>query len=159
MATVEPISDYQRFMNDAIQPSPAVYGYAFVDHTADVMADCWGRGFPALLMAAADALYETALEERRRDRDHIQTIELSAQGREDMLIRWLQELLFLLDTEQFVGVSFSFQKASPERLAASVEGYRHMPEERGPEIKAATYHGLEVQREGDRYKARIVLDL
>ena len=146
-------------MNDAIQPSPAVYGHTFVDHTADVMADCWGRGFSALLTAAADALYETALEERRRDREHVQTIELSAQGWEDMLIRWLQELLFLLDAEQFVGVSFSFEEASPERLAARVEGYRHAPEERGPEIKAATYHGLEVQREGDRYKARIVLDL
>ncbi len=146
-------------MNDATQPGSVDCGYAFVDHTADVMADCWGRGFSGLLMAAADVLYETAMEERRGDREDVQTIELSAQGWEDMLIRWLQELLFLLDAEQFVGVSFSFQKASPERLAARVEGYRHTPEERGPEIKAATYHGLEVQREGDLYKARIVLDL
>ncbi|MFP4172152.1 MAG: archease [Candidatus Hydrogenedentota bacterium] len=146
-------------MNDALQSGSADYGHAFVDHTADVMADCWGRGFPALLMAAADVLYETALEERRRDRGHVQTVELNAKGCEDMLVRWLQELLFLLEAEQFVGVSFSFQEAGPERLAASVEGYHHAPEERGPEIKAATYHGLEVRREGDLYKARIVLDL
>lgn len=146
-------------MNDALQPRSTDYGYAFADHTADVMADCWGRGFAALLTAAADALYETALEERHRDREHVQTVEVNAQGCEDMLVRWLQELLFLLDAEQFVGVSFSFQEAGPERLAASVGGYRHAPEERGPEIKAATYHGLEVQREGDLYKARILLDL
>lgn len=146
-------------MNDVSQPRPIDCGYTFVDHTADVMADCWGRGFSGLLIAAADALYETALEERRDDREDVHTIELSAQGWEDMLIRWLQELLFLLDAEQFVGVSFSFDAAGPERLAARVEGYRHAPEERGPEIKAATYHGLEVQREGDRYKARIVFDL
>lgn len=132
--------------------------FRFLDHTADIQIECDAPDFPALLVAAAQALYAVALTEQAGRVEIEQRIALEAASREDLLVRWLQELLFLLDTEEFVGVAFDVH-AGPCALQAVVGGYRCMPAQRAEEVKSATYHELTVQTTDGGWQARFILDV
>ncbi len=133
----------------------------FLDHTADVLAECEAPDFAGLLEVAARALYETALETYRGGAapDARRMARIEGGSYEEILVRWLQELLYLLDVERFVAIRFRFDEASGARLRAVVDGYVHGPDERAVEVKAATYHGMEVRRDAEGFRARVVFDL
>jgi SHS2 domain-containing protein len=134
--------------------------HRFLEHTADVMAECRGATFRELLLSARDALYEVTLETRRDDTGASLSIEVNdAANREDLLIRWLQELNFLLETEAFVAVAVEFTDLSRTALTARAAGYLCAPEERADEVKAATYHDLNIRRQEGALVASVVFDL
>ena len=54
------------------------------------------------------------------------------------MVRWLQELIFLMDTRSFVASGFEVRQADAGRVEATLRGYRYKPEERAAEVKAAT---------------------
>lgn len=135
--------------------------YRFLDHTADVQVECFSSTFEGLMATAARAMYEVALRDPRTDESESCGVELDIAdlSDEEILVGWLQELLFLLDSRRFVAVSCQFSSVSGETLSAVVRGYLHGPDERATEIKAATYHDLVVEeRDGARY-ARLIFDL
>ena len=85
---------------------------------------------------------------------------LEAGDRAALLVAWLEELIFLADTEAFVpeGVAeLELSGSEPlTRLRARVEGRRATLD---PLVKAATYHGLEFTHEGGRWRGRVILDV
>jgi SHS2 domain-containing protein len=44
-------------------------------------------------------------------------------------------------------------------MCVSLRGYRHDPDERATEIKAATYHDLSLEKQDGIYIARVIFDL
>lgn len=133
--------------------------YRFLDHTADVQVECRGDGFPQLLAAAAQALYAVAVREASQSATEHRSITLGYDSFEDGLVRWLQELIFLLDTEGFVGTRFEFVSATADGLAVTAGGHVCRADERAEEVKSATYHGLTVLQDSDGFMARFILDL
>jgi len=138
--------------------------FRFLEHTADVRVECRAPTFPALLETAAQALYDLALRRVETGKDSERRIEVSADTDVDVLVRWLQELLFLLDVDHFVATEFSFADAKEppaqnRHAAATLRGYIHRPDARAVEIKAATYHGAEIVETDDGLVAHIILDL
>lgn len=136
-------------------------GFRFLEHTADALAECVAEDFGALLEAAAGALYALAL------RDTAQTgppetrcVSLSGETLEDVLVLWLQELIYLLETESFVALVFDIETAA-EGLQASarLEGYRCEEKDRAREVKSATYHQIQVVQAAGGYSARVLFDL
>lgn len=134
-------------------------GFRFLEHTADARAECWATQFDELLVAAAQALYTLALQTARAETDVRREIALSAETREEMLVRWLQELIFLLDTEQFVAREYDFLAVGPDGVRARLAGYTCAIEERQAEVKAATYHGMVVRETAEGLKCEVVFDL
>lgn len=133
--------------------------FRFLEHTADARAECRGGTFEGLLEAAAQALYAIALREARADCDTSRTIKVDGESREEVLVRWLQELIFLLEVERFVATGFAFAEADELSITAEARGYTCRPEERGEEVKSATYHGLDVQETPEGFIARVIFDL
>ncbi len=139
--------------------------FEFLEHTADVRAECRGATFAELLEAAANALYALALEKRSAQSQEAKrptinkSIEIVADNREELLVGWLQELIFLLDVERFVAVDYSFSESCVPHLRAELRGYRCNTDELGEEVKGATYHGLEVRESPRGFVARVVFDL
>ena len=133
--------------------------YRFLEHTADVQAECWADGFEGLLEAAAEALYALALGERRTGGDVVRTVTATGDSREDILVRWLQELIFALEVDRFVATAFSFACGEEGTVRAELHGYVCVPDDRVEEVKSATYHELNVRKTDHGLVARVVFDL
>ena len=134
-------------------------GFRFLDHTADVQVECRADSFAGLLVKAADALYAIALHQRDDGCGETRTVAVSGDTREEILVRWLQELIFLLETEHFVAARIAFADPIGDTATAQMEGYCCAPAGRAQEVKAATYHGIEVRETGGGFLARITFDL
>jgi SHS2 domain-containing protein len=85
-----------------------------------------------------------------------QVIVVDAADPETLLAEWLSELVFLLETADFVPERIEELALRPTSLRALVRGRRGHPV---PLVNAVTYHGLELRREADGWHARIVLDV
>ncbi len=133
--------------------------FRFLEHTADARIECTGRDFAELLESAAAGLYEIAVRERLSDTSIERRIRVVGWNREDTLIRWLQELIFLLDTEQFVAAKFHFEAVSEQEVDVLADGYKCAPEERAEEVKSATYQQLSVRETEQGLLAQVTLDL
>ncbi len=78
-----------------------------------------------------------------------------------LLVAWLNELLYRIETDGIVFSSFSVEGLTHRYVSARVQGepldrQRHEPR---LDVKAATYHGLSVRRLEDRWEATVVLDV
>lgn len=133
--------------------------FRFLEHTADARVECVGRTFAELLESAAAGLYAIALLERRDGVSDERHVRAAGDSREETLIRWLQELNFLLDTDYFVATVFHFTKASEWDVEVVASGYLCAPEERAEEVKSATYQQLAVCETKEGLIARVTLDL
>lgn len=137
--------------------------FRFLEHTADVRIECRGGTFEELLESAAQALYAVAFQstQTRIEREHAVTLEFDpcSSGLGDVLVRWLQEIIYLMEVRYFLGVLFHFDRADASGVQATLAGHTYLPDERAAEVKAATYHGLDVIAEDGAYRAEIILDL
>lgn len=77
---------------------------------------------------------------------------------EALLVRWLRELLYLQEVAGFVYHDATFQRLDGSGLRASVRPDPN-PSRQIRELKGVTYHGLEVERDGDRWRARVIFDI
>ena len=134
--------------------------YELIDHTADVGIRVTAATPDALFETAALALTElmtdTALVEPRLER----TVELKEESLDLLLVGWLQEILYLMDTEELVFSVFEV-RIEDTTLQATLRGEPFNPEvhPRKSDIKAVTYHHLEVATHGDGWEARVILDI
>ncbi len=84
-------------------------------------------------------------------------VELEGRDRAALLVDWLEELIYLADTDSFVPDRAESLELRAEGLRAALAGRRTDVD---PLVKAATYHGLrfeQVQEGG--WEATIVLDV
>jgi len=139
--------------------------YEFMEHTADVRVACTAADLTGLLNEAAAAFYAVALHARETRSEQARALSFEVYTLEELVVRWLSELLFLLDTEGFVAVEAewrlpaSIPADAPFQVTAACTGYIAGQDARAEEIKAVTYHGLSVERGPAGYEARIVFDL
>ena len=73
---------------------------------------------------------------------------------------FLNELLYLWDTEKFIPRTFSVVMEGG-RLEADITGETFDPDKHSvyKEVKAVTYHKFTIQQEGDLLKATVFLDI
>ena len=139
-------------------------GYTFIDHTADVAADLTGSSPEELFTFAAQALTDTMTELSRVHPVVTQSVTLDAGSLEDLLVDWLNELLYRFEVQNLLVSDATVtlrQKAERWHLQASVTGDTFDPAEHPSRVlvKSATYHGLHVRNEQGTWKARMVLDI
>ena len=72
------------------------------------------------------------------------------------LADWLEELVYLGETEGFVPRRLLELVLAGDEARGVVEGRRGSPPHL---VKAVTYHGLELRRDNDGWAARVVLDV
>jgi SHS2 domain-containing protein len=133
--------------------------FTFLEHTADVQVEVTAPDFAQLLQAAADSFYAVAIKQMRETKPEERSVSIEAACREELLVRWLQELVFLLEVESFVAVETAFELVNGQRLEAAAAGYICDPDDRGDEIKAVTYHDLAIESTPQGLSVRIIYDL
>jgi SHS2 domain-containing protein len=128
--------------------------HRFVAHTGEVEIeiDAGSRAdvFAEAAVALAELIGDGGGEQGTR------TVAASGSDAATLLADWLDELVFLAETEGFVTEHVVELQLHERSLRASVAGRRTTP--RGL-VKAVTYHDLVFEEDGDRWFARVVLDV
>ena len=134
--------------------------YEILPHTADLRVRVWGPTVEAVFENAARALADNLADTSGVEEVLKQEIRLEAGDRTELLVGWLNRILYLWETRRFLFKSFRVRSVSERSLVAEAWGELYDPARHttGTEIKAATYHGLEIRREGDLLAAEIVFD-
>ena len=129
--------------------------YSWVDHTAELELRIDAESVEAVFHDAFTALAEL-LDDGRTGPPARRAITLSERDLPALLVQWLEELVFLAETESLVPEALTELDVSPTTLRALVDGHAGEPPHL---VKAVTYHGLELECENDRWRARVVLDV
>jgi SHS2 domain-containing protein len=85
--------------------------------------------------------------------------EISLEGwdQETLLVDWLNELLYLTETEDLLFVDYEIESLTPTGLLARAGGIPGRVTR--VNIKAATFHDLALADDGDRWSAVITFDV
>jgi SHS2 domain-containing protein len=132
--------------------------YRWVDHTAEVELAIEAPNEREVFADAAAALAEllgvgggAAQATARR------TVSVHATDRPALLAAWLEELVFLAESQGFVATELlSLELDQDSGLRATVAGVLDDP---SPIVKAVTYHRLTFEPGSDGYTASVVLDV
>jgi SHS2 domain-containing protein len=135
--------------------------FQVLEHTADVGLVARGADLKQAFAAAATGLFSIIAQPRRVAARECQRIEVEAGDTEALLVEWLNELIYLFDARRMLFKRFDIVELTPNRLVAEVWGepadpFRHRIK---LGVKAATYHMLHVDREGDGYRLQVLFDV
>ena len=128
-----------------------------VEHTADWALHVWGTTREELFVAAAQGMYALMGVQLQTPAPVWREIQVQAADYEALLVAWLQELLFSLES---AGVAFAPLRVialTPTRLTVVAEG--EAPVRVSKLIKAVTYHNLHIQPRPEGYETTIVFDV
>ncbi len=158
--------------------------YEPLDISGDVGLKAYGGAIDEVFINAAVGMYSLItninLIEEKKSIDLV----IESSSIENLLVSWLNELIFHFDTYGFIGKRISITEITPSltlpprggrlggetnqpasmqvcTLKATISGEdfdveRH---ERKLLIKAATYHKLRIEKIGDIYEAEVIFDI
>lgn len=135
--------------------------FEIIDHVADVDIVAYGTDVEELFSNAALALFSLITEpESIEEKLHLD-LEVSSEGRDRLLVEWLNELIYLFDAERILFNRFDIKRLTHNELKATCygEGFDPMKHKIRIGVKAATYHMLKLDKNGDGCKAQIILDI
>lgn len=134
--------------------------FEILEHTADIGIIAYGDEVSEAFANAAKGMFSlitnlNSLEEREH-RD----IEVTADDQENLLINWLNELVFIFDTENLLFRDFNISEISDTNLKARAHGEKVDSEkhELKTGIKAATFHMLKIEKD-KRVKIQVLFDI
>ncbi|MFH1619301.1 MAG: archease [bacterium] len=137
--------------------------YRILPHTADARVRAYGHTMPGVFENCAFGLLKLMKLSpgcRTGDSTEIRKIRLKARGSEDLLVRWLNEIIFLVQADGFLPSDIKVENCRGCVLKASVKGRTNRGgPPAGREVKAATYHGLEIKNTGGKLTAEVLFDL
>jgi SHS2 domain-containing protein len=133
------------------------------EHTADLGLRIVGDDLADLFQTAATGLFDVIVANRDVIRaQETEQVALDADSTEDLLLQWLNELIFRCETRHRLYGRFEVAiDETGRRLEATISGEpidrgRHLLDH---EVKAATHHGLFVKRDASQWIAEIILDI
>ncbi len=133
------------------------------DHTADLGLRIRAADLADLFQTAAEGLFDVIVANRDavRSVQHEQ-VSLAAESTEDLLIEWLNELIFRSETEhRLYGLFDVTIDADGRALEAMIHGEptdptRHVLDH---EVKAVTRHAVSIVRDEEGCLAEVILDI
>lgn len=136
-------------------------GFRVIEHPADIGLEARGRNFPEVFSNLGHGLMHLILDAASVRPSEQRIITLTAEDREQLVVRWLTELLYLFDGQRFIAGGILVKEISPTTLKATLEGEildpgRHLTR---LDIKAVTYHQLEIKEDGTGVVIRVFLDI
>jgi SHS2 domain-containing protein len=151
--------------------------FEFVPHTADIAARVSGRTVADVFRAAAHAFTDALTDRTGVEPVTERRVALAAPDLEQLLVDWLEELLYLFETHRFllhdadVNVRAHVHSGQPADalrdlrdeyvIAATLRGESRDPSRHPLKllIKAVTYHGLHVTQTEQGYEVTVIFDI
>jgi SHS2 domain-containing protein len=142
---------------------PGTYRFIEEGAQADVAFTAEAPSLSDLLETCGEATFAVMTDPGKVRPVDRHNVTVHAETLEDLLYNWLDELIYIKDNEEFVAGRFRVRcpETPPFHMQALVEGEpidrrRH---EMHVDVKAPTYHDMDIRKDGDRWIARVVLDV
>jgi SHS2 domain-containing protein len=133
------------------------YGFEEIDHTADWAYRIWGQTLEELFTQAAIGLYSLAGVRLEQGSEIVREIQLQGIDPESLLVAWLNELLYLHESENLGFDRFEILQLDRQTLKVRMSG---APVKTWLKfIKAVTYNDLAIRTTAKRIEATLVLDV
>ena len=138
--------------------------FEYLEHTADIKFRAYGKTPAEMLSNAAAALFKSMVEPATIVVKETWKVELKAFDLEDLAYQWLNEIVFLFETESAVFATFSvnLEQDGTEswRLLAEIGGERIDLERHSfeNEVKAITRHKFGIKK-NEVWCIQVILDV
>ena len=134
--------------------------FEFIDHTADVGIRAYGVDMKEAFANAAKGMFSLITELDEVEEVEHRDIELFATDQENLLVEWLNELIYLFDAENIIFKRFDITHLSDTHLKArgygqKVDSSKHTLK---TGVKAATYHMLKIDKSNGA-KVQVLFDI
>lgn len=138
-----------------------MHRFRLIEHTADIGIEARGDSRQELFVAAACGLRDILLGGVNIRHDTEVSVEVQGADDGELLVNWLNEIIFLFDTKFLLPAAFAIERLEKNHLNARVTGATFDPALHSVEreVKAATYHQLFLEQRSGIWFARIFLDL
>ena len=135
-------------------------GFEIIDHTADVAIAAYGADLKKAFANAALGMFSIITDLDIVNEKVIRDVEVTSEDMKDLLVSWLNELLFVCEVDKILFKRFDISELSDTRMLAKCYGEkinlkRHKIK---AEIKAATYHMLKIE-EGNGVRVQVLFDI
>jgi SHS2 domain-containing protein len=135
--------------------------YRIIEHTADTGFEVRGSTKAKVFESAARAFFNIMWQIEVQKENEPETIEISGNDLEELLVNFLEEFLYLYDAKGLVCSRIQVETVSNNmvRARAWLQKFNETNDQELLNVKAVTYHQLFVGRENDTWTARIFLDI
>ena len=134
--------------------------FEILDHTADTGIIAYGIDLKQAFENAALGMFSLITDLASIENDQVRRIDINAPDRDDLLVSWLNELIYLFDVHNLIFSKFNIIQLDESILSALAHGEkvdlsRH---EIRTGIKAATYHMLKID-ENNMCRVQVLFDI
>ncbi len=133
--------------------------YKYLEHTADAKFKAFGKSLEEAFINAAYATFNIITETDKVKSVKEFNIEVESKRELSLLYDFLEELLFLLDTEGFVLSEVKSLSIDGSKLKAKVVGDNFKNCSVHGNIKSVTYSDMEIVKNDNGYELTVVVDI
>ena len=141
-------------------------GYRYIDHTADIQSESWGRTLEEAFSQCALSLMAVISPDLEKISPIFQKVLIiKAEDKEALLFDFLSEFLFIFDVEELIfseiNLEYIVKSKDLFELKAIIKGekFDKMKHEIGTEVKAITYSFINIDESEENVKINIVFDV
>ncbi|WP_161982253.1 archease [Dictyobacter alpinus] len=135
--------------------------YEVFEHTADIGIHAYGSTLEELFVHAAEGMESLMVAPEQVRVTTTRQISVEGHDPVSLLISWLNELIFLFDTEYLLFRTFTLEVISETQVRGRADGevYDRQRHDLSSAIKAVTWHEAAITQTAEGYQARIIFDI
>lgn len=133
--------------------------FKFLPHTADVKFQAFGNSIEEAFENSAIALKETICGKKKIKSKLKKEIKISGTDFESLLYKFLEEILYLVDAEDFLISKIEKIKIEKLKLIATLFGDNAKNYKFTNPVKAVTYNDMFIKKENKKWVAQVVVDV
>jgi SHS2 domain-containing protein len=139
--------------------------FEFLEHTADVFIEAYGKTFEEAFENAALAMFEVMTDTEKINPTEEDTVDVEAEDEYALLYSWLEALLVKSEVKSMLYSQFKISslKDTPDgfKIKATIRGEKFNAEKHPQKVavKAVTYHRMEIIKEIEKVTLMFILDI
>ncbi len=135
--------------------------FKFLEHTADIKFQAFGKSLKGVFENSAMALKEILVGDKKVKKNIKKNISVEGKDNESLLYNFLEEFLILFDSEGFVLSEIKNMKLNEKNFSieAEVFGDNAKNYQINEYIKAITYNEMFIKKDKGKYTMQVVVDV
>ncbi len=138
--------------------------YKFIDHTADIACEVSGDTLEELFTASVEAWRSSVVEETKYRERESKKFKLKASSKEQLLVDFISEINYYLFTRNWLFnlvLELEIKQINDNWILSTEIGGMPVSQdvEIKQEIKAVTFHQMNIEKRGNQYYTLIVFDI
>jgi len=130
--------------------------FEILEHRADLKIKIFGKTKEELFLNALLAM-EEFLQPKKKEKETEREIKIASLDFSSLLVDFLSEALYLIQTNKEVYNKIEFKKFSNTEIEAKIFGQK--VESFAEDIKGVTYHDLKIKKETKGWEAIVLFDI